>query len=282
MLLNSDLETVHKWAETWLVKFNPSKSESLLVSRKNNRNRHPPLIMNNEYINEVTHHKHLGIFLSNDGTWHEHINYITCKAWQRIYIIRKLNFLLDMESLSRACISFIRPDLEYADIVWDNCTQYDSIEKIQTEAARIVTGATRLVSIEFLCRETGWEPLYKRRYKHKMYQFYKTNNDLTPKYLILLVPSTVENTSTYNLRGSKNLKTVFTITQLYYKSFLPSCTWEWNELPLDTRNSTSLENFKHNLNGDRIKIPKYYRTRNRSLQISHTRLRTKCSSLNQH
>ena len=27
MLLNSDLETIHKWAETWLVKFNPSKSE---------------------------------------------------------------------------------------------------------------------------------------------------------------------------------------------------------------------------------------------------------------
>ena len=35
MLLNSDLETIHKWIETWLVKFNPSKSGSLLVSRKN-------------------------------------------------------------------------------------------------------------------------------------------------------------------------------------------------------------------------------------------------------
>ena len=35
MLLNSDLETIQKWAETRLVKFNPSKSESLLVSRKN-------------------------------------------------------------------------------------------------------------------------------------------------------------------------------------------------------------------------------------------------------
>ena len=118
--------------------------------------------MNNVYINEVTHHKHLGIFLSNDGTWHEHINYITSKAWQRIYIIRKLKFLLDRESLNRAYISFIRPILEYADIVWDNCTQYeiDLIEKIQIEAARVVTGATRLVSIELLYRETGWEPLY--------------------------------------------------------------------------------------------------------------------------
>ena len=117
---------------------------------------HPTLIMNNEYINEVTQHKHLGIFLSNDGTRHEHINYITSKAWQRIYIIRKLKFVLDRVSLYRAYISFIRPVLEYVDVVCISCTQYeiDSIEKIQTEADRIVTGATRLVSIELLYRET--------------------------------------------------------------------------------------------------------------------------------
>ena len=51
--------------------------------------------MNNESIKEVTHHKHLGLFLSNDGTWHEHIDYITSKAWQRVNIMRKLKFLLD-------------------------------------------------------------------------------------------------------------------------------------------------------------------------------------------
>ena len=124
-ILNSDLSINHKWAETWLVKFNPSKSESFFVSRKINRLHHPPLIMNNQYINEVPYHKHLGLFLSSDGSWHEHINYITSKAWQRIYIMRKLKFLLDRDSLNRIYISFIRPVLEYADVVWDNCTQYE-------------------------------------------------------------------------------------------------------------------------------------------------------------
>ena len=102
-------------------------------------------------------------------------------------------------------------------------------------------------------------------------------------YSTSLIPSTVENTSTYNLRRSQNLRPLFTRTQLYYKLFLPSCIREWNELPLDTRNSTSLANFKHKLNGDSIKVPKYmyYSTGNGSLQIYHTRLTTKCSSLNQ-
>ena len=45
------------------------------------RNMHPPFIMNAVYINEVQHHKRLGVILSNDDTWHEHINLITSKAW---------------------------------------------------------------------------------------------------------------------------------------------------------------------------------------------------------
>ena len=44
--------------------------------------------------------------------------------------------------------TFIRPILEYADVVWDNCTQQqmNDLEKIQIEAGRIVSGATKLVA----------------------------------------------------------------------------------------------------------------------------------------
>ena len=50
---------------------------------------------------------------------------ITAKAWQRIYIMRKLKLLFDRDSLQIIYVSFIHPILEYADIVWDNCTQYE-------------------------------------------------------------------------------------------------------------------------------------------------------------
>ena len=74
-----------------------------------------------------------------------------------------------------------------------------------------------------LSKETGSESLRDRRYKHKMYQICKMINDLTPTYLTSLVPSTVENTSAYNLRDSQNIRPLLTRTQLYYKSFLLSC-----------------------------------------------------------
>ena len=58
--LNADLENVHQWASRWLVTFNPTKTESLLFTRKHNRPYHPPVSMNNNVITEVTDHKHLG------------------------------------------------------------------------------------------------------------------------------------------------------------------------------------------------------------------------------
>ena len=50
--------------------------------------------MNAVYINEVQHHKHLGVISSKDGTWHEHTDFITSKAWQKIYVMRKQNLCL--------------------------------------------------------------------------------------------------------------------------------------------------------------------------------------------
>ena len=64
-------------------------------------------------------------------------------------IMRRLKYKLDRKSLESIYISFIRPLLEYGDTIWDNCTQYEKYEldKIQNEAARIATGATKLVSL---------------------------------------------------------------------------------------------------------------------------------------
>ena len=62
--------------------------------------------------------------------------------------MRKLKCVLDRKALQIIYYTFIRPILEYSDVVWDNCTQYEKnkFDKIQLEAARIVTGTTKLVS----------------------------------------------------------------------------------------------------------------------------------------
>ena len=218
--LNADLPRIDMWASMWLVTFNPSKSESLIFSRKVNKPYHPPIYMNYQQVNEVNSHKHLGIYLSRDCTWHEQIKHIKAKAWQRIHVMRRLKFILDRKSLQTIYFAFIRPLLEYADVVWDNCTKYESneLEKIQNEAARIVTGATKLVSINALLTETRWKTLSSRRTKHKLTLFYKMKNNLFPPYLASLVPNNVGDVSRYNLRNVQDSQTVHANTQLYFNS----------------------------------------------------------------
>ena len=51
--LNADLIKILQWAETWLVTFNPYKTESLIISGKINKPLHPSLYMNNQQVLEV-------------------------------------------------------------------------------------------------------------------------------------------------------------------------------------------------------------------------------------
>ena len=126
--LNLDLTKIHRLADKWLVTFNPEKSESILLSMKHNKPYHPPVLLNQTQIAEVNSHKHLGIIFSNDCTWHERLELVKSKAWKQINIMRKLKFQLDRKSLQNIYLSFIRPLLKYADVVWNNCTQYESNE----------------------------------------------------------------------------------------------------------------------------------------------------------
>ena len=49
--------------------------------------------------------------------------------------MRKLKFILDRKSLETIYITFIRPLLEYADIIWDNCSDQEKkdLEKYKLE-----------------------------------------------------------------------------------------------------------------------------------------------------
>ena len=256
--LNQDLNRISAWAEKWLVSFNPQKTDSMILSRKTNKPIHPNILMNNQIIAEVNHHKHLGLIFETNGSWHEHIKLMTAKAWQRVHVMRKLKSRLDRKALEIIYIAFVQPILEYADIVWCNLTKYEEneLEKIQLEAARIVTGTTKLISLENLYKETGWETLNSRRQQHKLSLFYKMIHGLVPPYLSLLLPPLVGENSRYPLRNSDHYQSIKSKSQLYYNSFLPSAIREWNSLDASVKSSQSVTSLKKSLSKRKI-VPSY-------------------------
>ena len=114
----------------------------MVISSKRNKPYHPPLQMNDQDLHVVNSHKHLGVIISDNGQWNDHIDYIVKKTYNRLNIMRKSRTFLDRYSLEKIYISFIRPLMEYADVIWDNQKQnlINKLENIQLDAARIVTG----------------------------------------------------------------------------------------------------------------------------------------------
>ena len=134
--------------------------------------------------------------------------------------MRRLKFRPNRKSLETIYFSFIRPLLEYADVIWDNCTYYVNLEldKIQSEAARIVSGATKRVSLHAPYEEVEWESLEKRCRKHKLLLRYKMFNNLSPFYLCSLIPPTVDTQSSYNLCNAHNIRTLHSRTKQFFKT----------------------------------------------------------------
>ena len=281
-LMDTDLDKIHTWAETWLVKFNPHKTEELVISRKTAPVDHPAVTINNVEVKRVDSHKHLGVIFNNKCTWNQHIEEITSKARKRIHLLQLLKYQLDRRSLQIMYFSYVRPILEYADIIWDNCYDYEkeSLEKIQIEAGRVVSGATKSCSRAKILFELGWDTLEKRRYIHRMVTFFKMVKNITPQYLRNLVPPSVHQVSQRDLRNNLDLTVPRSRTNLYNKSFIPTATREWNSLSEEIKSSTSLSMFKRMLSRDKRKVPLYFYNGERKAQILHTRLRLGCSSLN--
>ncbi len=136
-------------------------------------------------------HKHLGITLSCDLSWREHITNIADRANKRVNILAKLKHTLDRKTLVILYTSFIRPMLEYADIVWCNMSKNESdlLESVQRRAGRIISGAILRTPTSVIYEELAWSPLETRRNIHKLILFYKMVNRQAPAYLVELVPS---------------------------------------------------------------------------------------------
>jgi hypothetical protein len=203
--MNEDLENLNQWANKWHVAFSPPKTEEVIISRKRDKIDHPQLFLDGEPIKKVQKHKHLGLVVDSKLSWEDHIVEVCDKANRRLGIMRSLKYKLDRLSLERIYIGFIRPLLEYGDIVWDLPGEsLKPLETIQLNAARIVTGATAKSRSEGLYRETGWEPLHSRREFHRLSLYYKIVNGKASPYLTDLVPNLVQDRTNYMLRNRGN------------------------------------------------------------------------------
>ena len=100
--------------------------------------------------------------------------------------MKRLSVNLPQSTLLTIYKSFIRPHLEYGDILYDkpdNESFQNKIEKVQYKACLAITGAIKGISREKRYEALGLHSLVERRRRNKLIFFYKTVNGLLPDYL---------------------------------------------------------------------------------------------------
>ena len=108
--------------------FNPDpndQAQEVIFSRKLNRPNHPSLHFNNTVVIQSTTHKHLDMILDTKLDFQEHLKGKLIKISKKIGLLRKLQKILTRAPLLTIYNSFIRPHLDYGDIIYDktyNCS----------------------------------------------------------------------------------------------------------------------------------------------------------------
>ena len=230
--------------------FNPDLSkqaQEVIFSRKIKKLLHPTLLFNNIPLNNSLFQKYLGLTLDIKLNFSKHIKSTTKKISKTTGLLRKFQQILPRSTLLTIYKTFIRSQLDYADIIYDqayNSAFHDKLESIQYNACLAITGAIRGTSTEKIYQELGLESLKSRRWFRKLCHFYKIFNDKSPSYLFNLIPNF---NRVHNTKLSYNIPSIKVRHDYFKKSFFPSAITEWNKLDLNIRNSAGLNAFKKKL-----------------------------------
>ena len=153
------------------MSFNPDPSKQaylqVIFSRKHQKSIYPPLQFNNIAVTKSATQNHLGILLDVQLDFQGHLKNMYGKVNKTIGLLRKLHNTLPRLPLQTIYKSFIRPHLDYGDIIYDQAYTalfHQNTESVQYNSGLAITGAIRGTSKEKIYHELDLESLEKRRW----------------------------------------------------------------------------------------------------------------------
>lgn len=242
-VLNASLEKIQTWCTRWQMTLNYKKTVSMTITRKKAPLKHTYQI-NNHSLAEVSCFKYLGVLITSDLKWNEHVTYIQKKAMRKLGYLRRMLPKASQDTKLLAYKTYIRPLLEYASIIWDPYTLVNTnkLESIQRKAARFVYSSySWKTSPTSLLRRAGLESLAVRRYHDRLKFFYLMYNDrLQIDKEAYIQPSICRPT-----RSNRPMKVAeFSCkTNVFKNSFFPRTCHEWNLLPANVVQCSDVSSF---------------------------------------
>lgn len=266
--LQEDLNALENWASEWGMRFNAKKCYIMHIAPKRLRHIHMYSLCGH-VLETVRDNPYLGLQISDDLNWRNHISNTISKASTVLGLLRRNLKYLPKDYKITAYQTLVRSILEYGAIIWDPYLQQDSLslERVQRRAARFILNDYQSRQQGFMTaalKELKLPTLQQRRLYNRLCFFYKIANGLVPaiditeyltpvrnkrqikakRYTGYLLNNPVTNQARYN---SKCYSHLCAKTDQYKSSFFVKTTSAWNNLDNEIVCSNTLEIFKYRL-----------------------------------
>ena len=139
--LQRDLNILQDWSANWLLNFHPDKCKLLTIGARKTHSQYYLVSKCVKYDLEcVSSMKDLGVTIDSHLNFEAHIHEKINKANQMMGMIRRAFTFIDEDMFLCLFKAFVRPQLEYANAVWNpyKAKDINAIENVQRRATKLI------------------------------------------------------------------------------------------------------------------------------------------------
>ena len=193
--LEDCISSLYGWMCKHHLKLNCDKTEFLVLASKTIRNQLelPTLHIGNQLVTPSSSAKNIGVIMDSHASMEAHISSVCRASYLHIRNIGRLKQYLDQDSLETIVHAFISSRLDYCNSLLHGVPSIHlhRLQKIQNQAARILTGLTRRDHITPALFSLHWLPVSQRIIFKVLTLVHKTVYGSSPSYLKDIIKSHV-------------------------------------------------------------------------------------------
>ena len=196
----------------------------------------------------------MGVTLNRNLTWHEHIANIESKVKQKLGVLNRIKCNLPTHARITFYNTMIKPIFDYANLVWGdkrNIVLMDSLQILQSRAAKIILDRDYFASASDALNELGWIPLNTQRSLDRCMFVFKCINGLVDFDLNIHAGSSIHS---HNTRNKSIFRKPICHTNWGMLRTNDHCVHDYNNLSCAVKEITDINTFKQVLRMNAQKV----------------------------
>ena len=249
--LEACIEDIRLWMKSNFLKLNESKTEFLILGSKTQHQKleSNAILIGSESIQASSSARNIGAVFDSTASMKEHVQAICRACYCHVRNIGKVRRNLTRDATINLVHAFIASKIDQMNCLLYGIPKYlvQKMQKIQNNAARIVSRCGRREHITPILSNLHWLPVTKRIDFKILLITFKALNGLAPGYIHDLITPYQPSRSLRSLNLSLLRKPKSRTLSYGDRSFAVAAPSLWNKLPLRIRQIEDLDNFKSEL-----------------------------------